>query len=73
VVDFAGGDLPLVPKGALVEPVITVSRGEVEQLTALDGRIHISPLARPLAEIGGWRVTFDLAWEGLERSRCGCS
>ncbi len=66
VVDFAGGDLPLVPKGALVEPVITVSRGEVEQLTALDGRIRISPLARPLPEIGGWRVTFDLAWEGLE-------
>jgi glucans biosynthesis protein len=64
VVDFSGGDLPLVPKGATVEPVITVSRGEVATLTVLDGRILISPLARPLFSIEGWRVTFDLIWEG---------
>jgi glucans biosynthesis protein len=66
VVDFSGGDLPLVPRGAPVEPVVTVSRGNVEQLTALDGRILISPLARPLPQINGWRVTFDVAWEGIE-------
>jgi glucans biosynthesis protein len=66
VVDFSGGDLPLVPKGAPVEPVIAVSRGQVEQLTALDGRIPISPLARPLPQINGWRLTFDLSWEGIE-------
>jgi periplasmic glucans biosynthesis protein len=66
VVDFSGGDLPLVPKGAPVEPVITVSRGQVEQLTALDGRILISPLARPLPQVNGWRITFDLSWEGIE-------
>lgn len=66
VVDFAGGDLPLVPRGAPVEPVISVSRGEVRELTALDGRIRISPLARPLPEVNGWRITFDLAWEGQD-------
>ena len=66
MVDFSGGDLPLVPKGAPVEPVITVSRGQVEQLTALDGRILISPLARPLPQVNGWRITFDLSWEGIE-------
>lgn len=66
VVDFAGGDLPLVPKDAPVEPVISVSRGRVEQLTALDGRIRISPLPRPLPSINGWRVTFDIEWETPE-------
>jgi glucans biosynthesis protein len=66
VVDFAGGDLPLLPKGAPVEPIITLSRGRIEHLTALDGRIQISPLARPVPEIGGWRITFDLSWEGTD-------
>lgn len=66
VIDFEGGDLPLIPKDAPVEPVITVSRGRVETLTALDGRIRISPLVRPVPEIDGWRVNFDLAWEGTE-------
>lgn len=66
VVDFRGGDLPLIPKEAPVEPVITVSRGRVEDLTVLDGQIRISPLARPVPAIDGWRVTFDLSWEGVE-------
>lgn len=66
VVDFQGGDLPLLPRDAPVEPVITVSRGEVRTLAALDGRIRISPLPRPVPAIDGWRVTFDLAWEGTD-------
>lgn len=64
VVDFAGGELPLLKKGAAVEPVVSASRGKVADLTALDGTIRISPLVRPVPEIGGWRVTFDLEWEG---------
>lgn len=66
VVDFSGGDLPLVPRNALVEPVITVSRGEIQHLTALDGRIQISPLPRPLPAINGWRITFDILWAGID-------
>ncbi len=66
VVDFSGGDLPLIHKDEPVEPVITLSRGSVERLTALDGKILISPLARPLPEINGWRVNFDISWQGTE-------
>jgi glucans biosynthesis protein len=66
VVDFAGGDLPLIPKDAAVEPVITLSRGKVEPLTSLGGLFRVSPLLRPLPQIGGWRVTFDISWEGAE-------
>ncbi len=47
-VDFAGGDLSLIGKGAQVEPVITVSRGRVE-----------IPSARPLKAIDGYRAMFD--------------
>ena len=66
VVDFAGGDLPLIPKDAPVEPVITLSRGKVEPVTSLGGLFRVSPFLRPLPEINGWRCTFDLSWEGTE-------
>ncbi len=66
VVDFAGGDLPLIPADAPVEPVITLSRGKVEPVTSLGGLVRVSPFLRPLPEIGGWRCTFDLSWEGTE-------
>ncbi len=49
VVDFAGGDLSMLPDDAAVEPVITVSRGMVEL-----------PSARPLHAIRGRRAIFDL-------------
>jgi glucans biosynthesis protein len=50
VVDFAGGDLPLLGGGAKVVPMISASRGRVEITSA-----------RPLASIQGWRAMFDLA------------
>jgi periplasmic glucans biosynthesis protein len=49
VVDFAGGDLSMLGKDVAVEPVITVSRGEVE-----------IPSARPLESVRGYRAMFDL-------------
>jgi glucans biosynthesis protein len=49
VVDFAGGDLPLLGPKAKVEPVIWASRGTVEITSA-----------RPLQEIDGYRAMFDL-------------
>lgn len=49
VVDFAGGDLALLGKHAKVVPVISVSRGTVELSSA-----------RPLNDIQGYRVMFDL-------------
>ena len=48
-VDFAGGALEMLSKGADVEPVISVSRGEVEITSA-----------RPLSAIDGYRAMFDL-------------
>lgn len=66
VVDFAGGDLPLIPRDAPVEPVITLSRGKVEPVTSLGGLFHVSPYLRPVPQIGGWRVTFDVSWEGAD-------
>ena len=48
-VDFAGGPLDLLGDDADVEPVITVSRGEVEITSA-----------RPLSAINGYRAMFDL-------------
>ena len=66
VVDFVGGDLPLIPRDAPVEPVITLSRGRVEPVTSLGGLFHVSPFLRPLPQIGGWRVTFDVSWDGTD-------
>jgi glucans biosynthesis protein len=48
-VDFAGSNLSMVGKDVAVEPVITVSRGEVEITSA-----------RPLESIRGYRAMFDL-------------
>jgi glucans biosynthesis protein len=48
-VDFAGGDLALLDGEAKVEPVMSVSRGQVEITSA-----------RPLHAIRGWRAMFDL-------------
>ncbi|MDB5810973.1 MAG: mdoD [Betaproteobacteria bacterium] len=47
-VDFAGGDFAMLGKDARVEPVISVSRGEIEITSA-----------RPLQSINGYRATFD--------------
>ena len=49
VVDFGGGDFPLLGDDAHVQPVITASRGQVEITSA-----------RPLQSIKGWRAMFDL-------------
>jgi glucans biosynthesis protein len=54
-IDFAGGNLAGLPKGAKVEPVIEVSRGNVKV-----------PSARPLHPINGYRAIFDL--EPLDES-----
>jgi len=48
-VDFGGGELARLPKGAEVEAVITASRGQIEITSA-----------RPLATINGYRAMFDL-------------
>lgn len=48
-IDFAGGPLEMLGPDAQVEPVITVSRGEVEITSA-----------RPLRSINGYRAMFDL-------------
>lgn len=48
-VDFAGGDLGMLGKDAVVEPVISASHGKIE-ITSV----------RPLASINGLRAMFDL-------------
>ncbi|MEO3433674.1 glucan biosynthesis protein [Inquilinus sp. CAU 1745] len=56
VIDFKGGDLALLSRETPVEPVITTSRGRISE-----------PAARPIEELGGWRVNFDLVEvEGTE-------
>jgi len=50
VVDFMGGELASLPHDAKVEPVITLSRGKTELVSA-----------RPLASINGWRAMFDVS------------
>ncbi|HEY0179790.1 MAG TPA: glucan biosynthesis protein D [Dokdonella sp.] len=49
VVDFAGGPLDALPRDAAVEPVISLSRGRTEIVSA-----------RPLDSVHGWRAMFDL-------------
>jgi glucans biosynthesis protein len=49
VIDFAGGDLKLLSEDVKVVPVISASRGKIELSSA-----------RPLADIQGYRVMFDL-------------
>jgi glucans biosynthesis protein len=48
-IDFSGGNLSRIPAGTAVEAVITVSRGNVEIVSA-----------RPLASVQGYRAMFDL-------------
>ena len=48
-VDFTGGELATLSKGAQVQPVISASRGEIEIASA-----------RRQLEIGGYRAMFDL-------------
>ncbi len=50
VVDFGGGDLPLLGDSARITPVISASRGRVEIVSA-----------RPLVPLRQWRAMFDLA------------
>jgi glucans biosynthesis protein len=50
VIDFFGGDLPMLTDADHVIPVISASRGRIE-LTS----------ARPLHPLNGWRAMFDLA------------
>ncbi|MGH8226740.1 MAG: glucan biosynthesis protein [Steroidobacteraceae bacterium] len=50
VVDFFGGDLPLLTDADRVTPVISASRGRIEITSA-----------RPLHPLDGWRAMFDLA------------
>jgi glucans biosynthesis protein len=49
VVDFSGGALPMLGEKTEVEAVITLSRGELENVST-----------RPLPSLPGYRVTFDL-------------
>jgi glucans biosynthesis protein len=48
-IDFVGGELAGLPKGAQVQPVITASRGQIEITSA-----------RPLEPVGGYRTMFDV-------------
>jgi glucans biosynthesis protein len=50
VVDFFGGNLPLLTDADRVVPVIHASRGRIEIASA-----------RPLRPLNGWRAMFDLA------------
>jgi glucans biosynthesis protein len=56
VVDFLGGDLPMLGPDANVVPVIGTSRGRVEITSA-----------RPLLPIKGWRAMFDLVPDDSEQ------
>jgi glucans biosynthesis protein len=53
VVDFVGGDIPMLTKDDPVVAVITTSHGHVEIVSA-----------RPLVPIKGWRAMFDLVPDG---------
>jgi glucans biosynthesis protein len=48
-IDFEGGELAGLPKGAQVQPVITASRGKIEITSA-----------RPLEPVDGYRAMFDV-------------
>ncbi len=65
-VDFAGGDLSLLPEDTRVEPVIRSSHGRIARLTAHGGRIRISPIVFRVPETGVWRVIFDYEWHRRE-------
>jgi glucans biosynthesis protein len=52
-VDFAGGELTMLPEGVTVEPIITASRGQVEITSA-------RPIAYPQGDKRGYRAMFDI-------------
>ena len=52
-IDFAGGELAMLPDGAVVEPVISASRGEIEITSA-------RPLKYSPSDPEGYRAMFDL-------------
>jgi periplasmic glucans biosynthesis protein len=54
VVDFAGGDLPMLGKGVELEPVITASRGQIDIPPPL------MPPVQPLEAVRGYRAMFEL-------------
>ncbi|HKJ87660.1 MAG TPA: glucan biosynthesis protein, partial [Gammaproteobacteria bacterium] len=53
VIDFKGGDLPLVAEDSPMEPVVSTTRGKV-----------VKPAVWLVHELGVWRVKFDLHWDG---------
>ncbi len=53
VVDFVGGDLPMLLRDDPVKAIVSTSHGYVELVSA-----------RPLLPIKGWRAMFDLVPEG---------
>ena len=53
VVDFTGGDLARLREGDAVEAVVNSSAGSVRRVAC-----------RPIEELGGWRMNFDLDPEG---------
>ncbi|MFA9461124.1 glucan biosynthesis protein [Thiohalorhabdus methylotrophus] len=61
VIDFRGGDLPLLTNDAPVEPVVSTTRGKV-----------IKPAVWPVDEINAWRVKFDLEWDGNQSIDLRC-
>lgn len=55
VVDFSGGDLARLREGDAVEAVVNSSGGSVRRVAC-----------RPIEELGGWRMNFDLDPEGAD-------
>lgn len=52
-VDFAGGELSMLPEGVTVEPIISASRGQIEITSA-------RPIAYPQGDKRGFRAMFDI-------------
>ena len=61
VIDFTGGPLDLLADDAPVEPVITLSRGEL-----------LAAAARPLHALEAWRIEFDVQAGGGDPVNLRC-
>jgi glucans biosynthesis protein len=61
VIDFAGGRLAFLGRGANVAPVIQASRGKIA-----------IPEVYPIKELSGWRLSFDLVYDGMETVDLRC-
>lgn len=61
VIDFVGGPLDLLGKEAGIEPVITASRGRIED-----------PAAYLVGELPAWRAAFDLHPDGRDPVELRC-